>query len=255
MSFRSQILRTLFLLVAVMPSLLLAQQVGSKDLTISWRAPNDHIASPDSEKCPQVHATINHGNNVDTHPFTDKPNANVLELTISKIEPTILHVDEDFTATVQIKNTGADKISIPWQPDGEQAVGISKDGAGEKYEVADVNFHLIISDKKQPPIFLQSAGAVFANPNDHTSYIELGQGQWVEMKLRGTVTCAFERCPGEIVPTDHAVLSAWWYQRVLTHHVSECNEDHGAATVRELTSTPFPVKIEKASIPAAREKQ
>jgi hypothetical protein len=94
---------------------------------------------------------------------------------------------------------------------------------------------------------------VFANPDDHTSYVEISQGQWIEMKLRGTATCAFERCPGEIVPTDHAVLSAWWYQRVLTHHVSECNEDHGAATVRELTSTPFPVKIGKATIPAAKQ--
>jgi hypothetical protein len=253
MKFQPQIFRTLFLALACVPSLLFAQQVGSKDLTISWRAPNDHIASPDSEKCPQIHATINHGNEVQTHPFADKPDTDVLALTISKIEPTVLHLDEDFTATVQVKNTGTGKISIPWQPDGEQAVSISKDSAEEKYEVADVNFHLTISDKKQPPIFLQSAGAVFANPEDHTSYIELGQGQWVEMKLRGAVTCAFERCPGEIVPAEHAMLSAWWYQRVLTHHVSGCNEDHGATTVRELTSTPFPVRIVKAAIPSEKQ--
>jgi len=219
-----------------------AQQAGYRDLTISWRAPDDHIPSPSSETCPNAQSTVSDGDHPQT-PATAGKQDDKLELTITEVVPSDLHLGDDFTATVRLKNIGTTKVLIPWQPDGEQVTRVSKDGKQEIYEVADVAFRLKTGGQKRVPMFLDSEGALFAHPDDHATYLELEPGRWADIKLKGSVICGLPPCPVEAEADDHAVLTAWWYQRVLTHRVDGCNENHGASTVRKLDSSPFPLAI------------
>ena len=216
-----------------------AQSVGSRDLTISWRAPDDHVPSPSSSSCPNASSTISH--DPDKIPAVTETG---LKLTIAEVNPPTLNIGDDFTATVRLKNTSAANVLVPWQPDGEQVTRISPDGQAEAYEVADVTFRLKTGNKSRAPLFLESNGALFASPEDHASYARLAPGQWVDIKLSGKVVCGLPECPAHAVPDEHAILTAWWYQRVLTHKVEGCKENHGSRTVRELDSVPFPVVVQ-----------
>jgi hypothetical protein len=219
-----------------------AQQAGYRDLTISWRAPEDHIPTPSSALCPSVRSTVSDEDPRQSPAAPGKP-GDKLEFTVRQIVPSELHIGDDFTATVRLQNVGVTQVPIPWQTDGEQVVRVSKDGKQEIYEVADVAFRLKTGDKKRAPMFLQSEGALFAHPDDHANYLALAPGRWVDIKLKGAVVCGLSDCLIEAEADDHAVLTAWWYQRVLTHHVEGCHEDHGAYTVRELDSSPYPLAI------------
>jgi hypothetical protein len=68
-------------------------------------------------------------------------------------------------------------------------------------------------------------------------------GNWIDIKLHARVECGLENCVGNLQPDDKAALTAWWYQRVLTHRVSGCEETHGSYTVREVDSSPFTVVV------------
>jgi hypothetical protein len=223
-----------------------AQQTGFRDLTAAWRAPDDHIPTP---TCPNVNSTISNEDNADPPPSSENKPIAPLELTITRVGPLPLHVGEEFIATVRLKNIGTAPLSIPWQPDGEKVVRVSSDGTEEKYEVADVSFRLTTA-KRRAPTPLQSEGALFAHPDDRSTYIDLEPGHWLEIKLKGTVACGLEECPGEIAADNHATLTAWWYQRVLTHYVKDCNEDHGSHKIREVDSPAFPVVVRAAPIPS-----
>src|SRR5205823_11171192 len=114
------------------------------------------------------------------------------------------------------------------------------------YEVGDVSFRLTTGQSRMP-IFLRSGGALFANPDDKTSYVSLAPGNWLDLKLNAAVECGTAECLGEIQPDDRAALTAWWYQRVLTHKVSGCDENHGSFTVREVDSAPLNIVVRAAS--------
>ncbi len=219
-----------------------AQQVGYRDLTTSWRAPEDHIPSPPAEDCPNLKRRISEG---ETAVTPGENQAQPLQLTIIEIVPSRLRIGGDFTGTVRLKNTGTSAVRIPWQPDGEKAARVSEDGTEEKYEVADVNFRLG-SAQKGAPLPLQSEGALFAYPDDPAAYIEIEPGHWVDIKMKGTVVCGLENCLGDVKADDHAILTAWWYQRILRHRVKDCTEDHGSYKVRQLDSAPFPVVVRPA---------
>jgi hypothetical protein len=49
---------------------------------------------------------------------------------------------------------------------------------------------------------------------------------------------------GDLKPDNQAALTAWWYQRVLTHRVNGCEETHGSYAVREVDSAPFTVVVQ-----------
>ena len=219
-----------------------AQQAGYRDLTVSWRAPEDHVPTPSSALCPSVRSTVSDGDPAQSPATSGKPGERLV-FTVHQIVPAELHIGDDFTATVRLKNAGASPVLIPWQTDGEQVVRVSKDGKQEIYEVADVAFRLKTGDKKRAAMFLQSDGALFAHPDDHASYLALQPGRWIDIKLKGAVVCGLADCVAEAEADDHALLTAWWYQRVLTHQVDGCHEDHGAYTVRELDSSPYPLAI------------
>ena len=61
----------------------------------------------------------------------DRASAEGLQLTIEQVSPSQLHIGQDFTALLRLKNAGKSTIAIPWEPDGEQVKRRSKDGASE----------------------------------------------------------------------------------------------------------------------------
>jgi hypothetical protein len=217
-----------------------AQMVGLRDLTSGTRAPAERISVP--ETCAQSGSSIANdgasGNSVNAG-----ADENPLEVTIVAISPSPLEIGNDFTAKVRLKNNGAKAVLVPSVTDGERVLGVSTDSTEEKYEVGDVSFRLMTGKDHRIPVFLNSGGALFANPDDKGSYLPLEPGNWLEIKLEGIVECGLEDCLAEIRPDNKAALTAWWYQRVLSHRINGCDETHASAKVREASSAPFSVAI------------
>jgi hypothetical protein len=215
----------------------LAQLAASRDLTSGWRIPSEHIAIP--ETCDKPRSSVIDGDQAKVDPGKAKD----LELTIVETTPAKLEIGNDFSASVRLKNIGTTSVLVPSVADGEQVLRSSADATEEKYEVGDISFRLTTGNPHGIPIYLNSAGALFANPDDKASYVALEPGKWLEIKLHARVECGMEDCMGEIQPDSKAVLTAWWYQRVLSHRVTGCEETHGSFTVRELDSAPFTVEV------------
>jgi hypothetical protein len=220
---------------AAVPSF--AQLVASRDLTSGWRVPSEHIAIP--ETCDKPRSLVANSDQAKADAAKNKE----LELAIVETSPAKLEIGNDFDATVRLKNIGSTPVLVPSIADGEQVLRATADSTEEKYEVGDISFRLMTGKKHGIPIYLNSAGALFANPDDKASYLELEPGKWLEIKLHARMECGMENCLGEIRPDSKAVLTAWWYQRVLSHKVNGCEETHGSFTVRELDSAPFTVEV------------
>jgi hypothetical protein len=239
----------LALLAVALAQLCPAQQAGFRDLTAAWRAPDDHVPSPSSPPCPKVNSTISDGVMGDPPGSPAAKDSASLRLTVTALTPPHLRLGDDFSATVRLENVGKTPVLIPWQSDGEKATRTSADGTEEKYEVADISFR-IATGRKIAAMPIQSEGALFAYPDDTASYIPLAPGRWLELKLKGSVACGLEECPTSVVADEHAVLTARFYQRILSHRVKDCSEDHGSHKIREVDSAPFPVVLRPAPSPS-----
>jgi hypothetical protein len=220
-----------------------AQQAAFCDLTLGPRIPAEHLTIPASCEKPDSAIAEPHWQ----AGSAAAGDASELELTIASIAPAKLEIGQDFTANVRLKNKGSKVTVVPFNTDGEKMMRTSADGSEEKYEVGDVTFRLATGKNHAMPIFITSSGAVFANPEDKSSYLALEPGKWLEMKIHGTVECGVERCLSDVQPDNEGVLTAWWYERVLLHTVKGCQETHDSIKIRELDSAPFPVVVKSSS--------
>lgn len=225
-----------------------AQMAAFRDLTTGWRVPSERI-SP-SSTCSKVNSSFSPAAGESA---SAQPQAPSLEVSIVGVFPFALRVGEPFAATVRLKNAGSEPILVPAFSDGEKLSHTPADNMEEKYEVGDVSFRLASGKDHSSPIFLNTAGALFASPEEKDSYIALGPGQWLDIRLQAVVECGFENCSAKINPDSHGVLTALWYQRVLTHKVEGCNESHGSVKVREVDSAPFVVAVRSAKSPGAEQ--
>jgi hypothetical protein len=214
-----------------------AQLIASRDLTSGWRVPSEHIAIP--ETCDKPRSLMTNGDQAKADLAKNKD----LELTIVETSPAKLEIGNDFNATVRLKNIGTTAVLVPSIADGEQVLRSAAATTEEKYEVGDISFRLMTGKTHGIPIYLNSAGALFANPDDKASYLALDPGKWLEIKLHARMECGMENCLGDIQPDSKGVLTAWWYQRVLSHKVNGCEETHGSLTIREVDSAPFTVEV------------
>jgi len=215
-----------------------AQMVASRDITLGWRVPSEHLSIPQS--CANPQSSYADGKSVGPGGGTKTKD---LEVTIVETSPAKLEIGGDFDSTVRLKNVGAQPVLVPSVTDGERVLRTSADRSEEKYEVGDISFRLMTGKRRGVAVYLDSAGALFADPDDKGSYISLAPGNWLDIKLHARVECGLENCVGNLQPDDKAALTAWWYQRVLTHRVNGCDETHGSHTVREVDSAPFTVVV------------
>jgi hypothetical protein len=220
-----------------------AQLIATRDLTTGWRVPPEHVPGPSSDDCPKVNYSVSPG---DSTKKASPAQGERLEVEIVQVSPPQLTIGEEFVATVRLKNTGTTEILVPATANGEQLTGKADGGnekAEEKYEVGDISFRLATGKDHRTPIFLSSLGALFADPDDKNTYVALGTGNWIDIKLKGVVECGAEKCFGSLQADSDGVLTAWWYQRVLTHKVTGCEENHGSIDLREVDSTPIKVVV------------
>ncbi|MBO0911697.1 MAG: hypothetical protein J2P13_07890 [Acidobacteria bacterium] len=223
--------------VGFAPPAAVAQLVASRDITLGWRVPSERLSIPES--CTNPHSSMTDGQVPDGAPKTKD-----LEVTIVETSPAKLEIGGDFDATVRLKNVGTQPVLVPSATDGERVLHPSADGTEEKYEVGDISFRLMTGKHSGVPVYLNSSGALFADPDDKSSYLSLAPGKWLDIKLHARVECGLERCVGDLMPDNQAALTAWWYQRVLTHRVSGCEETHGSHPVREVDSAPFTIVVQ-----------
>jgi hypothetical protein len=214
-----------------------AQMAMFRDLTLGSQVPSEHLSV--AQTCQKTNSSI-----TDLPPASgDETKSKTLELTIVELSPAKLEIGNDFNARVRLKNVGTEAVLVPSITDGERALRTSADGTEEKYEVGDISLRLMTGKKRGIPVYLNSAGALFADPDDKNSYLSLAPGNWLDIKMHARVECGLEDCAADIQPDNKAVLTAWWYERVLTHRVSGCDESHGSSKVRELDSAPFTVVV------------
>jgi hypothetical protein len=225
----------------LVPNSMFAQSLGTRDLTSDFSVPVEHVSSPSPQTCDNIHSSISDG--APAQKAEEAGPASGLEFSIISVSPPELVIGEDFVAVVRLKNNGPDPVLVPSSSSGEQ-IATGSDTSQEQYEVADVTFRLA-SGRNRTPVFLDSSGALFAQPTDKNSYLALNRGNWIDLKIKANVTCGAARCLAEIQPDGSAVLSGWWYQRVLTHRVHGCDEDHGSYKIREINSTPFSVVVKQ----------
>jgi hypothetical protein len=214
-----------------------AQMAAFLDLTQGSRVPSEHLSV--SQTCEKPNSSIAEM----PAQAGGESESKALQLTIVEILPAKLEIGNDFTATVRLKNTGDAALLLPEIPDGERVLRTSTDRTEEKYDVGDVSFRLLTGKHTGIPVILDSAGALFADPEDKSSYLTLAPGKWLDIRLHGRVECGLENCAADIHADDAGVLTAWWYERVLSHRVSGCNETHGSSKVREVDSAPFKVVV------------
>jgi hypothetical protein len=226
-----------------------AQMAAFRDLTQGSRVPGERLSIPAT--CDKPGSTIADLPSRDSNDGGAKAK---LELTIVQVSPAKLEIGNDFTASVRLKNVGDAPILVPATADGEQLRAASNPDTEERYEVGDVSFRLL-SGKAKIAVYLDSSGALFANPDDKASYLELAPGKWLDLKTHARVECGLENCVAQIQPDNKAVLTAWWYQRVLVHRVTGCAETHGSVKVRELDSAPFSVVVKNPSAKTAPAKR
>ena len=219
------------------------QLVASRDITSGWSVPPERVPGPPPDTCPKVNYSVSPADGTKKAAPVEGER---VELEIVQISPPQLTIGEEFTAMVRFKNAGTSTILVPATADGAQLTGNTDIGKGqteEKYEVADVSFRLATGKDHRTPIFLNSTGALFADPNNRSTYVTLAPGNWLEVKLKGVVECGAAKCLGALEADSEGVLTAWWYQRVLTHKVSGCEENHGSINVREVDSAPLRVVV------------
>jgi hypothetical protein len=238
----------LMALVAVPPGF--GQLAASRDLTKGWSVPPERVPSPASDSCPQVHTSVSDGETPSSDGASRGGKTTTresLEFQIVQLSPPQLTIGEPFIADLRLKNTGSAAVLVPGVADGSQLTRSPNSGieenAEERYEVADVSFRLATDKAHHAAIFLTTIGALFADPDDTKTYVSLAPGNWIDIKLQGTVECGAAKCLGPLQADSDGVLTAWWYQRVLTHTVKKCDENHGAYTVREIDSSPFKVVV------------
>lgn len=222
------------------------QSAGFKDLsTASSRPPKDQLARPSEETCPVVKSAVDDGAALDSG--MEHRDAKV-EFSVTETSPKLLRIGSDLTATVRLRNLGSDAIGLPWQTDGETVTRVSANGEEEDFEVADIALRLSSGREQIAPVWLSGAGSLFARPGIESSYVRVEPGQWVDVKIRARVQCSNEGLPcGKIVADRHASLTAWWYQRQLTHRIHGCNENHGNFVIRELDSKALRVVVAQAT--------
>jgi hypothetical protein len=218
-----------------------AQMAAFRDLTLGSRVPTEHLSVPQS--CQAPNSSIDNS----PSPALNSQDSKSLQLTILETSPAKLEIGNDFNANVRLKNVGTKPVLVPAVADGERMLRTSADGTEEKYEVGDISFRLATGRKRGIPVYLDSGGALFADPDNKSSYLSLAPGNWLDIKLHARAECGLQNCVAHIEPDDKAVLTAWWYERVLTHRVDGCREVHGSVEVRELDSAPFSVEVKEPS--------
>lgn len=230
-----------------------AQSAGFKDLVATpSQPPQDHLARPGKDVCPLMNTGIA-DNGAGPKPDSARTPDPGVELAIATVSPAVLHIGELFTAVLRVKNVGSDPVLLPWETNGESVTRTSAGGEQESYEAVDIALRLKSGTHQLAPVWLRTAGALFGHPELKSSYIALQPGQWVDIKLKGTVACSDEGLPcGKLVADKHGALTAWWYQRQLTHRIHGCDEDFGNSVVRELESKPFEVAVTRPVPPAAK---
>jgi hypothetical protein len=174
----------------------------------------------------------------------EEPTKEYLQLSVGELAPRDLQSGVNFEAVIRLTNAGTSSVRVPWEVDGEKVVRTSSDGKQEGYEVVDLGLALGTGRNRAAPVSLKAAGVLFADPELSAGGIELPPGQWVDIKIKGKAECSNtgSLCD-DIVGDDHAELVARWYERVATHRIDGCNEDHGNFVRRELESKPLRIAV------------
>lgn len=229
-------------------SICFAQQVGLRDFTVtSWRAPADHVSRPTREICPVVNSTVSDGAIVQAAVQSDQEEKERVQLVVVDVTPTVLQIGGEFQARVRFENLGKTAVRVPWETDGERVTHMSADGKEESYEVVDINLRLGTDIKHGSPAWLKAAGVLFARSDGASGHLDLPAGSWAEIRIKGKLTCGQSGvlCK-DFEPDEKAELSAWWYEREMTHRVDGCKEDHGSYVIRELDSKPLLVVVRRS---------
>jgi hypothetical protein len=192
-------------------------------------------AASTSTDCPEgEHYTMADGAVVDPDGKGDK-----LTIEIVDVSSSVLQQDEEFVLTLRVTNTGKRALQIPWST--EHTEPANPDDSSS--DIAYVNVDLRTAENRT---WLRSDMGLFGNPDDTTTYLLLGPGQWLTLEVHTVIQC---KNPKEdwacqpIVSDRHATLTVRWREYLSTHKHEQCSYTNSAYTRRESESGPFAVSV------------
>jgi hypothetical protein len=88
---------------------------------------------------------------------------------------------------------------------------------------------------------LRGGVTFWAQPENPVQHLKLRPGEWVDLKFSVDVVCKSidEQVCSRYLNGDAVQLTAWWYERDLTHLRVGCKITDSAYTSREFESSPF----------------
>lgn len=172
----------------------------------------------------------------------------VLTLAITKAELNANRSSLTLTATVRLKNIGDGSISVPWTDHRVASALISSKGDSQEFgiTVATVDLYLGKAHSTDPMLSIEGEAALWAQQDNSKQSIQIGPGQWVDLKFEATVLCRIadpNTCLSRL-RREKPKVSAWWYQRKLTMEMNgDCIYQTGAYTQLEIDSRPTKAEV------------
>jgi hypothetical protein len=144
--------------------------------------------------------------------------------------------------TVRLKNLNVyAPAEFPWEISPVVPIQTDPNDPAVKYEAATIWVWMATPKSSKGIASLRGEVNFWAQPNNPAHHLKLRPGEWVDIKLSVGVICdsIHEEVCTHYLNSDPMHLSAWWYERELTHARKGCIVTDSAYTSREFESSPF----------------
>jgi hypothetical protein len=165
-----------------------------------------------------------------------------LSLSIVDAKKVMLDGQARIVVTARLKSLNVyAPAEIPWETCPIIAIQTDPKDPTVKSKAATIWVWMNLPGKPREIANLAGGVNFCAQPNNSAQHLKLRPGEWVDIKFSVGVVCKSYEEPvcSSYLQGDAVQLTAWWYERELTHLRKGCEIKDGAYTSREFKSTTF----------------
>jgi hypothetical protein len=165
-----------------------------------------------------------------------------LKLSVVNAKPEIRDGQARIVVTARVKSLNVyAPAEIPWETCPVVAIQTDPKDPTVKSEAATIWVWMNLPGKPRGIANLAGRVNFCAQPKNSAQHLKLRPGEWVDIKFSVGVVCKPYEEPvcSSYLQGDAVQLTAWWYERELTHLRKGCEIEDGAYTSREFESSPF----------------
>jgi hypothetical protein len=174
--------------------------------------------------------------------MVDGGNRDHLDLSIVNAQPERRDDQPRLTITVRLKNLNVYvPAEIPWEISPVVPVQADPHDPAVSYEAASMWIWMKLPKPSREIASLPGGVSFWAQPGNPAHHLKLHPGEWVDIKFSVGVICdsIHAQVCTHFLNGDAVQLTAWWYERDLTHVRKGCVVTDNAYTSREFESSPF----------------